>query len=163
MLHGHRQLVVRYRGYAKRIRVSCLRCTNCLVKSSNERDPRVQLLISPPGEMHPVRTARVKWEEDEGDGRSVWPESHGLHVAYNGQDNGLRLRKEKLISQTRPKFGLGAETRPHEAGIPSNRLSSSSGEYVPAPCTHRPSSHPSEFLVRLRLIDAVELEIREGG
>ena len=24
----------------------------------------------------------------------------GLHVAYNGQDNGLRLRKEKRISQT---------------------------------------------------------------
>ena len=162
MLHGHRQLVVRYRG-RESDRESYLRCTNCLVKSSNERDPRVQLLISPPGEMHPVRTARVKWEEDEGDGRSVWPESHGLHVAYNGQDNWLRRRKAKLIPQTCPKFGLGAETRPHEAGIPSNRLSSSSGEYVPAPCTHRPSSHPSEFLVRLRLIDAVELEIREGG
>ena len=134
------------------ILIARLRCTNCLVKSSNERDPRVQLLISPPGEMHPVRTARVKWEEGGGDGRSVWPESPGLHVAYNGRDNGLRLRKEKLISQTRPKFGLGAETRPHEAGIPSNRLSSSSGEYVPAPCTHRPSSHPSEFLVRQRFL-----------
>ena len=84
-----------------------------------------------------MRTARVKWEEDEGDGRvsldktiqpvqpkSVWPESHGLHVAYNGRDNGLQPRKGKPISQTRPKFGLGAETRPHEAGIPSNRLSS---------------------------------------
>ena len=78
--------------------------------------------------------------------------SSGLHVAYNDQDNGLRLRKEKRISQTCPKFGLGAETRPHEAGIPSNRLSSSSGEYVPAPCTHRPSSHPSLFLVRLRFL-----------
>ena len=102
--------------------------------------------------MHSKGTARVKWEEGEGDGRSVWPESHGLHVAYNGQDNGLRPRKGKRISQTCPKFGLGAETRPHEAGIPSNRLSSSSGEYVPAPCTHRPSSHPSEFLVRLRFL-----------
>jgi len=59
-----------------------------------------------------MRTARVKWEEDEGDGRSVWPESHGLHVAYNGRDNGLQPRKGKLISQTRPKFGLGAETPP---------------------------------------------------
>ena len=48
----------------------------------------------------------------------------GLHVAYNGQDNGLRPRKGKRISQTWPKFGLGAATRPHEAGIPSNRLSS---------------------------------------
>ena len=151
MLHGHRQLVVRYRG-CENIRDSYLRCTNCLVKSSNERDPYGQLLISPPGEMHPVQTARVKWEEGEGDGRSVWPESHGLHVAYNGQDNRLRRRKAKLIRQTCPKFGLGAETRPHEAGIPSNRLSSSSGEYVPAPCTHRPSSHPSLFLVRRRFL-----------
>ena len=82
----------------ERVRVSCLRCTNCLVKSSNERDPRVQLLISPPGEMHPIQTARVKWEEDEGDGRSVWPESLGLHVAYNARDNGLQPRKGKLIS-----------------------------------------------------------------
>lgn len=151
MLHGHRQLVVRYRG-RESFRESYLRCTNCLVKSSNERDPCAQLPISPPGEMHPVRTARVKWEEGEGDGRSVWPEFPGLHVAYNDQDNGLRLRKEKRISQTWPKFGLGAVTRPHEAGIPSNRLSSSSGEYVPAPCTHRPSSHPSLFLVRLRFL-----------
>ena len=71
-------------GALMRVRVSRLRCTNCLVKSSNERDLRAQLLILPPGGMHPVRTARVKWEEDGGDGRSVWPESHGLHVAYNG-------------------------------------------------------------------------------
>ncbi|OIO20832.1 hypothetical protein AUJ17_05830 [Candidatus Micrarchaeota archaeon CG1_02_47_40] len=47
----------------------------------------------------------------------------GLHVAYNGWDNGQQLRKEKRISQTQPKFGLRAGTRPHEAGIPSNRLS----------------------------------------
>ena len=66
------------------ILTSCLRRTNCLVKSSNERDPREQLPILSPEGMHPVQTARVKWEEGEGDGRSVWPESHGLHVAYNG-------------------------------------------------------------------------------
>ena len=128
------------------------RGANCLVKSRNERDPCVLLRSFPPGEEHSVRTARVKWEEGEGDARSVWPESPGLHVAYNGRDNGRQPRKGKLISQTRPQFGLGAETRPHEAGIPSNRLSTSSGEYVPAPCTHRPSSHPSEFLVRLRFL-----------
>lgn len=75
------------RGAISQVRVhlqSYLRCTNCLVKSSNERDPHAQLPLSPPGERHPVQTARVKWEEGEGDGRSVWPESHGLHVAYNG-------------------------------------------------------------------------------
>lgn len=142
---------------------SSARGANCQVKSCNERDPCALLRISPPGEMHSVRTARVKWEEDGGDGRSVWPESPGLHVAYNGKDNGRRLRKEKLISQTLPQFGLRVETHPHEAGIPSNRLSTSSGEYVPAPCTHRPSSHPNKVLVRRCTRGIVEPEFREGG
>ena len=56
---------------------SSARGANCQVKSCNERDPCVLLLISSPDEMHTVRTARVKWEEGEGDGRSVWPESLG--------------------------------------------------------------------------------------
>lgn len=131
---------------------SSARAAKCPVKSGNERDPHALLQLSPPGERHSVQTACVKQEEGEGDGRSVWPESPGLHVAYNGKDNGLRLRKGKLISQTLPRFGLRAETRPHETGIPSNRLSTSSGEYVPAPCTHRPSSHPNRVLVRLRFL-----------
>ena len=46
---------------------------------------------------HSRRTARVKWEEGVGDGRSVWPESPGLHAAYNGWNNGLLLREEALI------------------------------------------------------------------
>ncbi len=41
------------------------------------------------------------------------------------------------------QLGLSAVTRRHERGIPSNRVSSSHGEYVSAPCTHRPSLHPS--------------------
>ena len=32
-------------------------------------------------------------------------------------------------------------TRLHEAGIASNRGSACRGEYVPGPCTHRPSHH----------------------
>ena len=34
-------------------------------------------------------------------------------------------------------------TRLHEAGIASNRGSACHGEYVPGPCTHRPSHHES--------------------
>ena len=78
--------------------------------------------------MHNKRTARVKWEEEVGDGRSVWPESLGLHAAYIGQDNGMRLRKEKPNLQTCSRSGLRAATRPHETGIPSNRGSLSRGE-----------------------------------
>src|ERR1051326_5925759 len=45
--------------------------------------------------------------------------------------------------ESRPQFGLRAATRPHEAGIASNRGSACRGEYVPGPCTHRPSRHES--------------------
>ena len=34
-------------------------------------------------------------------------------------------------------------TRLREAGIASNRGSACRGEYVPGPCTHRPSHHES--------------------
>ena len=46
-------------------------------------------------------------------------------------------------SETRSQFGLQAETRLHEVGIASNRRSAYCGEYVPGPCTHRPSHHES--------------------
>ena len=36
-------------------------------------------------------------EEGAGNGRSVCSESSGLHARNNGMDNGMRLRKEKLI------------------------------------------------------------------
>ena len=42
-----------------------------------------------------------------------------------------------------PQFRLQAATRLHEVGIASNRRSACCGEYVPGPCTHRPSHHES--------------------
>ena len=41
------------------------------------------------------------------------------------------------------QFGLQAEIRLHEAGIASNGRSAYCREYVPGPCTHRPSHHES--------------------
>jgi hypothetical protein len=53
--------------------------------------------------------------------------------------------------QSRPQLGLQAATRLHERGIASNRRSAYCGEYVPGPCTHRPSRHGSrERLKSLR-------------
>src|SRR5947209_109572 len=40
---------------------------------------------------------------------------------------------------------LHSATRVHEGGIASNRGSACRGEYVPGPCTHRPSHHGSWF------------------
>ena len=67
----------------------------------------------------------------------------GLHTCYNGQDNGSLLCEEMPISKTWSQFGWLAATRQSEAGIASNRRSARSGEYVPGPCTHRPSHHES--------------------
>ena len=46
------------------------------------------------------------------------------------------------------QFGLHSATRVHEAGIASNRGSACRGEYVPGPCTHRPSHHGSWFYLK---------------
>src|SRR3712207_283078 len=45
--------------------------------------------------------------------------------------------------QDQSQCRLGAATRPHEGGVASNRVSAERGEYVPGPCTHRPSRHGS--------------------
>ena len=41
---------------------------------------------------------------------------------------------------------IESATRLHEVGIASNRESERHGEYVPGPCTHRPSHHGSGLL-----------------
>ena len=46
---------------------------------------------------------------------------------------------------------MQAATRLHEAGVASNRESECRGEYVPGPCTHRPSHHGPV----LRIMDKV--------
>ena len=48
-------------------------------------------------------------------------------------------------SQKPSQFGLYSATRVHEVGIASNRGSACRGEYVPGPCTHRPSHHGNWF------------------
>ncbi len=45
--------------------------------------------------------------------------------------------------QPSPQFGLFSATREHEGGITSNRGSARHGEFVPEPCTHRPSRSES--------------------
>src|ERR1700747_1254793 len=58
-------------------------------------------------------------------------------------------RDARWRGQADPKkpsqFRLHSATRVHEGGIASNRGSARRGEYVPGPCTHRPSHHGSWF------------------
>src|SRR6187551_990305 len=92
-----------------------------------------------------VRPPIFKSEEGGDDVKSSWPLCPGLHTCYNGRYKALRKRKLESIAKSRSQFGLGSATRPHEAGIASNRGSARRGEYVPGPCTHRPSHHESRL------------------
>ena len=94
---------------------------------------------------HSKQTAGVKPEEGGDDVKSSWPLYPGLHTCYNGRYRGLLTSDGELISESLSQFELKSATRLHEAGIASNRRSARCGEYVPGPCTHRPSHHESQL------------------
>ena len=101
--------------------LSSARVVRCWVKSRNERNPRLQLPSGLAG--HSEGTAGDKPEEGGDDVKSSWPLCPGLHTCYNGADRASPGRKAAPIAKTAPQFGLRAATRPHEAGIASNRRS----------------------------------------
>ena len=121
--------------------LSSARVVRCWVKSRNERNPCPQLL--PHKGEHSVGTAAVNAEEGGDDVKSSWPLCPGLHTYYNGRYKGQQSRKEEPIPKNRSQFGSESATRLREVGIASNRGSACRGEYVPGPCTHRPSHHES--------------------
>src|SRR6202453_4336371 len=101
--------------------LSSARAVRCWVKSPNDRNPCGQLPARHGGDSD--QTAGVKPEEGGDDVKSSWPLCPGLHTCYNGTDRALPGRKVALIAKIVPQFGLRAATRPHEAGIASNRRS----------------------------------------
>ena len=121
--------------------LSSARVVRCWVKSRNERNPRFQLPTGKAG--HSGVTAGDKPEEGGDDVKSSCPLCPGLHTCYNDRYKGLQTREGEPIPKNRPQFRLGSATRPHEGGIASNPGSARRGEYVPGPCTHRPSHHES--------------------
>ena len=121
--------------------MSSARVVRCWVKSRNERNPYGQLPACKDG--HSGGTAVDKTEEGGDDVKSSCPLCPGLHTYYNGLYRGQLSREAELIPKSRSQFGLQAATRLHEVGIASNRRSAYCGEYVPGPCTHRPSHHES--------------------
>ncbi len=127
-----------YRGAAW---LSSARVVRCWVKSRNERNPYPLLLSGNAG--HSKGTAGDKPEEGGDDVKSSRPLRPGLHTCYNGWYKEMQCREVEQISKNRPQFGLQSATRLREVGIASNRRSARYGEYVPGPCTHRPSHHPS--------------------
>ena len=123
--------------------LSSARVVRCWVKSRNERNPCL-LLLTGKAE-HSGGTAGDKPEEGGDDVKSSWPLCPGLHTCYNGWNKGSQSREVELIPKNQSQFGLQSATRLHEVGIASNRGSARRGEYVPGPCTHRPSHHESRL------------------
>ena len=94
-----------------------------------------------------METAVVRCEEGGDDVKSARPLRPGLHTCYNG---GYRrqLPGDRMLI---PKTSLSSDRslQPDSVKLDSLVIAHQPwrGEYVPGPCTHRPSSHESrEYL-----------------
>ena len=123
--------------------LSSARVVRCSVKSGNERNPCHQLPARNGGDSG--ETARVKREEGADDVKSVWPLHPGLHTCYNGRYNGKQYREVEQILKTGPSSdcSLQLDYMKSESLVMAHQLRRR--EYVPRPCTHRPSHHESRL------------------
>ena len=71
------------------------------------------------------------------------PYDLGYTRATMDRTKGSKTARLSQSHKSRSQFGSQSATRLREAGIASNRGSACRGEYVPGPCTHRPSHHES--------------------
>jgi hypothetical protein len=121
--------------------LSSARAVRCRVKSHNERNPHRQLPSRKGGDSG--ETAGVNREEGGDDVKSARPLCPGLHTCYNGQYNGQPPGDRELIH----KVGLSSDRSLQLDSVKLDSLVIADqpccGEYVPGPCTHRPSSHGS--------------------
>ena len=121
--------------------LSSARAVKCQVKSYNERNPYCQLPSIKVG--HSGETAGVSREEGGDDVKSSRPLCLGLHTCYNGRYRGQppgdreRILKADLSSDR----SLQLDSVKLESLVIAHQPWR--GEYVPGPCTHRPSSHGS--------------------
>ena len=121
--------------------LSSARAVRCRVKSHNERNPCRHLPSGHAGDYG--GTAAARREEGGDDVKSSRPLRPGLHTCYNG---GYR---EQLGSDARQIYkaplssdrSLQPDSVKLESLVIAHQLRR--GEYVPGPCTHRPSSHGS--------------------
>ena len=119
--------------------LSSARVVRCWVKSRNERNPYPLLLRKEVSE----ETAGDELEEGGDDVKSSWPLCPGLHTCYNGcyrgkQDREVEPTPKSIRSWDR---SLQLDSVNLESLVIVDQLRH--GEYVPGPCTHRPSHHES--------------------
>ena len=121
--------------------LSSARAVRCRLKCHNERNPCCQLLTGNAEDSG--KTAIVRCEEGGDDVKSARPLRPGLHTCYNGwyrrsaSGNVRPIRKAALSSD----WGLQPDPTKLDSLVIAHQPWR--GEYVPGPCTHRPSSHES--------------------
>ena len=121
--------------------LSSARAVRCRLKCHNERNPCPQLPSDNAG--HSVRTASARSEEGGDDVKSARPLRPGLHTCYNGWYRELSARKVIPIKKAIPSSDWGLQPDPMKLDSLVIAHQPWRGEYVPGPCTHRPSSHGS--------------------
>ena len=121
--------------------MSSARAVRCRLKCHNERNPYPQLLTGHAEDSG--ETAVVRCEEGGDDVKSARPLRPGLHTCYNGGYRRQLHGDVRLI----PKSSLSSDwsLQPDSMKLDSLVIAHQPrrGEYVPGPCTHRPSSHES--------------------
>ena len=121
--------------------LSSARAVRCRLKCHNERNPCRQLLTDRAEDS--VGTAGASREEGGDDVKSARPLRPGRHTCYNGWHRG----KPGCDAERNPKSTLSSDRslQPDSVKLDSLVIAHQPwrGEYVPGPCTHRPSSHGS--------------------
>ena len=121
--------------------LSSARAVRCRLKCHNERNPHRQLLTGEAEDS--VETAGASCEEGGDDVKSARPLRPGRHTCYNGRYRGVLPGDRMPISKTCPSSDWSLQ--PDSTKLDSLVIAHQPwrGEYVPGPCTHRPSSHGS--------------------
>ena len=121
--------------------LSSARAVRCWLKCHNERNPRPQLQTGQA--VDSAGTAAARCEEGGDDVKSARPLRPGPHTCYNGAHSGPRGGDAEPIPKARPSSDRGLQPDPAKLDSLVIAHQPWRGEYVPGPCTHRPSSHGS--------------------
>ena len=121
--------------------MSSARAVRCRLKCHNERNPCPQLPSGRAG--HSVDTATVRCEEGGDDVKSARPLRPGLHTCYNGWYRASAAGNVGPIVKSILSSDWGLQPDPTKLDSLVIAHQPWRGEYVPGPCTHRPSSHES--------------------
>jgi hypothetical protein len=122
--------------------LSSARVVRCWVKSRNERNPcPVLLCVTGDGRAEARRKAGMTSSPH---GSYIWGDTHATMASNSGK----RPRKCERILKTGLSADRGLQLAPVKTELLVTAYQPRRREYVPGPCTHRPSRHGSGQCVK---------------